>query len=242
MTRILSFTLVALFLIYCYKLGLGSYFDHFPHDTWLVNSYWQLGARLCGPRLLPWLVECQQYPKVWFGLMGWQQYLQIPNSWPKKILIIATINSVLSRFWALWNLPVHRWCVRHLYKPLLRVILISKCPKSEESCQCHYHDITCLCGCFHFIFFQCFHRMAIPRWLPCSSYSSPLPFSTNTSYQVGTYNQYIPKYQVGTYIQPIYTNIWIPHIRWERTTNKATILNSNYIFAMEIPPKAAFEI
>jgi len=26
----------------------------------------------------------------------------------------------IPRFWALWNLPVHRWCVRHLYKPLLR--------------------------------------------------------------------------------------------------------------------------
>ena len=31
---------------------------------------------------------------------------------------------VVKRFWSLWNLPVHRWCVRHLYKPLLRVILI----------------------------------------------------------------------------------------------------------------------
>jgi len=26
----------------------------------------------------------------------------------------------IPKFWALWNLPVHRWCVRHLYKPLLR--------------------------------------------------------------------------------------------------------------------------
>ena len=61
-----------------------------------------------------------------------------------KILIITTIinTSVVSRFWALWNLPVHRWCVRHLYKPLLRVILISKCPISEEPCQCHYHLST----------------------------------------------------------------------------------------------------
>jgi diacylglycerol O-acyltransferase-1 len=25
----------------------------------------------------------------------------------------------ISRFWQSWNLPVHRWCVRHLYKPLL---------------------------------------------------------------------------------------------------------------------------
>ena len=23
-------------------------------------------------------------------------------------------------FWGLWNIPVHKWCVRHLYKPLLR--------------------------------------------------------------------------------------------------------------------------
>ena len=35
-TRILSFTLVALFLICCYKLGLGSYFDRFPDD---ITSY-----------------------------------------------------------------------------------------------------------------------------------------------------------------------------------------------------------
>merc|ERR1712142_317820 len=28
--------------------------------------------------------------------------------------------SNLSKFWSLWNLPVHRWCVRHLYKPLLQ--------------------------------------------------------------------------------------------------------------------------
>jgi len=26
----------------------------------------------------------------------------------------------ISRFWQTWNLPVHRWCVRHLYKPLLQ--------------------------------------------------------------------------------------------------------------------------
>jgi len=26
----------------------------------------------------------------------------------------------ISRFWQSWNLPVHRWCVRHLYKPLLQ--------------------------------------------------------------------------------------------------------------------------
>ena len=24
------------------------------------------------------------------------------------------------QFWKLWNIPVHKWCVRHLYKPLLR--------------------------------------------------------------------------------------------------------------------------
>jgi len=24
-----------------------------------------------------------------------------------------------AKFWSTWNLPVHRWCVRHLYKPLL---------------------------------------------------------------------------------------------------------------------------
>merc|ERR1712004_904005 len=24
-----------------------------------------------------------------------------------------------SKFWQNWNLPVHRWCLRHLYKPLL---------------------------------------------------------------------------------------------------------------------------
>lgn len=23
-------------------------------------------------------------------------------------------------FWQLWNIPVHKWCVRHLYKPLLK--------------------------------------------------------------------------------------------------------------------------
>lgn len=27
-------------------------------------------------------------------------------------------NSV-QYFWANWNIPVHRWCLRHLYKPLL---------------------------------------------------------------------------------------------------------------------------
>ena len=27
--------------------------------------------------------------------------------------------SNLAKFWSLWNLPVHRWCVRHLYKPLV---------------------------------------------------------------------------------------------------------------------------
>ena len=25
----------------------------------------------------------------------------------------------IAEFWRNWNLPVHRWCVRHLYKPLL---------------------------------------------------------------------------------------------------------------------------
>jgi len=25
----------------------------------------------------------------------------------------------IAKFWSTWNLPVHRWCVRHLYKPLL---------------------------------------------------------------------------------------------------------------------------
>jgi len=25
----------------------------------------------------------------------------------------------MAKFWSTWNLPVHRWCVRHLYKPLL---------------------------------------------------------------------------------------------------------------------------
>jgi len=28
--------------------------------------------------------------------------------------------SNIAKFWSLWNLPVHRWCVRHLYKPLLQ--------------------------------------------------------------------------------------------------------------------------
>jgi len=28
--------------------------------------------------------------------------------------------SNIGRFWQTWNLPVHRWCVRHLYKPLLQ--------------------------------------------------------------------------------------------------------------------------
>lgn len=29
-------------------------------------------------------------------------------------------NSVtISQFWRNWNIPVHRWCVRHLYKPML---------------------------------------------------------------------------------------------------------------------------
>ena len=23
-------------------------------------------------------------------------------------------------FWANWNIPVHKWCLRHLYKPLLK--------------------------------------------------------------------------------------------------------------------------
>jgi len=26
----------------------------------------------------------------------------------------------IGKFWTLWNLPVHRWCVRHLYKPFLK--------------------------------------------------------------------------------------------------------------------------
>lgn len=26
----------------------------------------------------------------------------------------------ISHFWSLWNLPVHRWCTRHLYYPLLK--------------------------------------------------------------------------------------------------------------------------
>lgn len=25
----------------------------------------------------------------------------------------------IGKFWSTWNLPVHRWCVRHLYKPLI---------------------------------------------------------------------------------------------------------------------------
>ena len=40
------------------------------------------------------------------------------------MVVIDLINTryprcCLFRFWSLWNLPVHRWCVRHLYKPLL---------------------------------------------------------------------------------------------------------------------------
>lgn len=23
-------------------------------------------------------------------------------------------------FWSAWNIPIHKWCVRHIYKPLLR--------------------------------------------------------------------------------------------------------------------------
>ena len=23
-------------------------------------------------------------------------------------------------FWAAWNIPIHKWCVRHIYKPMLR--------------------------------------------------------------------------------------------------------------------------
>lgn len=30
-------------------------------------------------------------------------------------------SSNLEKFWQNWNLPVHKWCVRHLYKPLLRM-------------------------------------------------------------------------------------------------------------------------
>lgn len=26
----------------------------------------------------------------------------------------------IAEFWQLWNIPVHKWCVRHLYKPLLK--------------------------------------------------------------------------------------------------------------------------
>ena len=28
-------------------------------------------------------------------------------------------SSDVMEFWKSWNLPVHRWCVRHMYKPLL---------------------------------------------------------------------------------------------------------------------------
>jgi diacylglycerol O-acyltransferase-1 len=30
-------------------------------------------------------------------------------------------SATLEEYWKLWNLPVHSWCVRHLYAPLLRV-------------------------------------------------------------------------------------------------------------------------
>ena len=26
----------------------------------------------------------------------------------------------LEEFWRLWNLPVHRWCLKHIYRPLLQ--------------------------------------------------------------------------------------------------------------------------
>ena len=26
----------------------------------------------------------------------------------------------LEEFWRLWNLPVHRWCVKHIYRPLVK--------------------------------------------------------------------------------------------------------------------------
>lgn len=33
-------------------------------------------------------------------------------------LMLRNAESV-NYFWQNWNIPVHRWCVRHLYKPLL---------------------------------------------------------------------------------------------------------------------------
>ena len=27
--------------------------------------------------------------------------------------------SNIKNFWMTWNIPVHKWCVRHLFKPML---------------------------------------------------------------------------------------------------------------------------
>ena len=54
------------------------------------------------------LVEQSRYP-VWIPICYRRITWNISQKW------------ILTQyFWAAWNIPIHKWCVRHIYKPMLR--------------------------------------------------------------------------------------------------------------------------
>ena len=81
-TWILSFTLVAFFSWYI-SLPTRDWALVWWLSSWIYS--YQLGARVCGPWLLSWLVERQQYPKVWFSLV--------------ECLNVSKVSGILTRFW-----------------------------------------------------------------------------------------------------------------------------------------------
>ena len=83
------------------------------HIVWLLffYSYFQSFFNLIGELLR--FGDRDFYHDWWYVL----SLFKIKWIFP-KIVIFRNSESVDS-FWQKWNIPVHKWCVRHLYKPLV---------------------------------------------------------------------------------------------------------------------------
>ncbi|KAG8515414.1 Diacylglycerol O-acyltransferase 1, partial [Galemys pyrenaicus] len=93
------------------------------HLIWLIFFYWLFHSCLNALAELMQFGDREFYRDWWWGPgggAGWaglsSKYTLIPEPLPS----CARNSETVTYFWQNWNIPVHKWCSRHFYKPMLR--------------------------------------------------------------------------------------------------------------------------
>ncbi|KAK2496507.1 hypothetical protein MC885_013793 [Smutsia gigantea] len=89
------------------------------HLIWLIFFYWLFHSCLNAVAELMQFGDREFYRDWWWVALGvgWG----LGGSWHHLVTLSALRNSEsVTYFWQNWNIPVHKWCIRHFYKPMLR--------------------------------------------------------------------------------------------------------------------------